>query len=86
MGSSEEFARYAMKLREAAISSIEPRVLQPSARPNPYPWKTQIRTTVFHVGGRGGQSQSAWDANWATTFGGTDDPNPATRTAPSFRG
>lgn len=70
-----------MKLRDAAITSVEARVVVPSlaANPSAFQWKTEIRTAVFHVGGRGGQKQSAWDPKWAETFGGTDDPDPAQR-------
>lgn len=75
-----------MKLREAAIASVERNEPIPLVPPRPaaFAWKRDIRTTIFHVGGRGGQKQSAWDKDWAGTFGGTDEPSPANRT-PDFR-
>ncbi len=87
---SEEFARYAMKLRESAILQIEPKVLIPTtSRTNSfggrYPWKTNIVTTIFWVGENSSTNNpvhnrsSSWDLHWATNFGGFDDPNPAAR-------
>jgi hypothetical protein len=88
--SSEDFTRYAMKLRESAISQIEPRVIVPttsfsSMRAGRYPWKTNIVTTVFWVGEAAAVNNpvhnrsSSWDLNWAESFGGFDDPNPRAR-------
>jgi hypothetical protein len=49
--SSEDFARYAMKLRESALLRLEPQVLVPTTRSsiisNRYPWRTNIVTTTF---------------------------------------
>jgi len=86
--SNEEFAKYAMKLREAAISSVEPRVNMPTARNagGAYGWRTNIITTTFWVGENSSVNNpvhnrsSSWDANWAGSFGGYDNPDPATRT------
>ncbi len=50
-----------------------------------YSWKTRIVTTVFWVGepARGRNltpnHSSSWDANWARSYGGFDNPNPAAR-------
>ncbi len=46
-----------------------------------YPWKLDIVTTVFWVGERATVNNpvhnrsSSWDLNWASNFGGFDDPN-----------
>src|SRR5262245_55579555 len=74
--SSAEFEAYAKKLREAAITATEPPVSQPTtARTvhSAFKWKKDIVTTVFHVGGKNGESSSAWDPRWREHFGG-DDP------------
>ena len=50
-----------------------------------YPWKTNIVTTVFWIGEQPGGNNlvpnrtSAWDKQWAKSYGGFDDPNPAHR-------
>jgi hypothetical protein len=81
--SSEEFAKYAMKLREAALSAIEPRVSLPtSARTSggAYKWKTDIITTIFWAGEAASgnnpvhNNSSSWDLNWSASFGGFDNP------------
>jgi hypothetical protein len=90
--SSEDFARYAMKLRESALLKIEPEVFVPTtSQPSffglagRYPWKANIVTTVFWVGEKPTQNnpvpntRSAWDVNWVTNYGGYDDPDPANR-------
>jgi hypothetical protein len=81
--SPEDFARFARKLREAALSQVEPSISLPvDAAPKPngqHPWKANIVAVLFHVGeGRGGAS-SAWDAEWLVHFGGVDDPRPGAR-------
>jgi hypothetical protein len=84
--SSEEFARYAMKLREAALSAIEPRISIPTtARTTStggvYQWKQDIVTTCFWVGENAtvnnpvSKHASCWDLNWATNSGGFDTPD-----------
>ena len=50
-----DFAKYAMKLRESALISLEPQVIVPTnSRPLPsggiYPWKRNIVTTIFWCG------------------------------------
>jgi hypothetical protein len=83
--SSEEFAKYAMKLREAALSAIEPRVSLPTTARDTYKWKTDIITTIFWAGESASANNpvhnysSAWDLNWATSFGGFDNPAPEAR-------
>jgi hypothetical protein len=88
--SSEEFARYAMKLREAAITAVEPRISVPTAARTvsaggAYNWRHDIVTTVFWVGESATarnpvhNRSSSWDVNWAINFGGYDNPDPAAR-------
>jgi len=56
-----------------------------SLRPRPYPWKTNIVTTVFWIGEQPGghnlipNHTSAWDKQWTKGYGGFDDPDPARR-------
>lgn len=50
-----------------------------------YPWKLSIVTTIFWIGERAGGNnpvpnyRSSWDAAWASSYGGYDNPDPATR-------
>ena len=50
-----------------------------------YPWKTNIVTTVFWIGEQPGGNNlvpnrtSAWDKQWAKSYGGFVDPNLAHR-------
>lgn len=87
--SSEEFARYAMKLREAALTAIEPRVSVPTTARTfggAYRWKNDIITTTFWVGESATinnpvhNRSSSWDLNWSANFGGYDNPDPSART------
>jgi len=56
-----------------------------SGRAGRYPWKTNIVTTLFWIGEQPGGNNlvpnrtSAWDKQWAKSYGGFDDPNPANR-------
>ena len=98
--SSTDFAHYAERLRNSAVLQMQPTTtlpvnpypapgsLAPGAPFNPavpYPWKTNIVTTVFWVGEPAGGNNpvanvaSSWDLNWSQNFGGLDDPNPANR-------
>src|SRR5678816_3042488 len=88
--SSEDFAKFAMKLRESALSQIEPKVFVPTTSGNRgisgrYPWKTGIVTTIFWVGESATQNNpvhnrsSSWDSDWQASFGGFDNPDPAAR-------
>jgi hypothetical protein len=86
--SAADFAKYAMKLREVALLKVEPQVFVPTAsRPTTtrFAWKTNIVTTVFWVGEQAGGNnpvpnfKSCWDANWTSTYGGFDNPDPSAR-------
>ena len=96
--SSTDFARYAERLRSSAVGQLQPPTtlpvnpyganLPPGAPFNPavpYPWKTDIVTTIFWVGEPAGTNNpvnnvsSSWDHDWSLNFGGLDDPNPANR-------
>jgi len=86
--SAADFAKYAMKLREVALLKVEPQVFVPTAsRPTTtrFAWKTNIVTTVFWVGEQAGGNnpvpnfKSSWDANWTSTYGGFDNPDPSAR-------
>ena len=87
---SEDFDRFARKLRESALSSLEPRVVVPTTSSfrgisGRYPWKMNIVTTVFWVGENATVNNpvhnrsSSWDADWAYNFGGYDNPDPSQR-------
>ena len=65
-----------------------PRVFVPTLPPNAptvYPWRKDIKATVFWVGERPGENNpvpncmSSWDKNWKFSFGGYDDPSPSNR-------
>jgi hypothetical protein len=76
-----DFAWYAMKLREQALPKVQPQIFIPtSSRPatQRYPWKTNIVTTVFWIGEKGNY-RSVWDANWTSSYGGFDNPDPSAR-------
>jgi hypothetical protein len=86
--SSADFAKYAMKLREQALLKVEPQVFVPTtsrATTARFPWKTNIVTTVFWVGESAGGNnpvpnyKSSWDANWQSSYGGFDTPEPSSR-------
>lgn len=89
--SSADFSKYAEKLRESALLHLEPTVLVPTnSRPlvfgsSVYPWKMQIVTTIFWVGENASarnpvsNHSSSWDLNWASSYGGFDDPDPGHR-------
>ena len=72
---------------EAVSEKDKPRSRKSSAsRPaRPFPWKTNIVTTVFWIGEQPGGNNltpnrtSAWDKQWTKNYGGFDDPNPAHR-------
>jgi len=87
--SSAEFEAYAGKLREAALTAIEPRVSLPTSPRDErgvFKWKTGIVTTVFHVGGSNGERSSAWDPRWRESFGGDDPMDSAARLSqPEYR-
>src|SRR6266496_1306802 len=82
-----DFTKYAMKLREQEIHKVGPPVFVPtSSRPTTqrFPWKTNIVTTVFWIGGPketyvSVRTASAWDPNWIQNYGGVDNPDPSAR-------
>jgi len=85
---TSEFEKFAMVLRQSAISRVEPEVVTPSnfrAGFNRYPWKKNIVTTVFWVGEQPTRNnpvpncKSSWDTKWAINFGGYDNPDISTR-------
>ncbi len=83
--------KYAKKLRESVLfrPELEPSLVPLSGTPPPspdrYPWKKEIVTTTFWVGEAPTKNNpvpnhvSSWDDAWAKNYGGTDDPDPATR-------
>ncbi|HWB61440.1 MAG TPA: hypothetical protein VG733_18305 [Chthoniobacteraceae bacterium] len=87
--SSEDFAKYAMKLRESALLKIEPQVFVPttgrSVVSGRYPWKMRIVATVFWVGEQAAGAnpvpnfKSSWDPDWEANYGGFDNPDPSKR-------
>jgi len=90
--SSEDFEKYAMKLRETAISRIQPQVVIPSTSTyanihgnGGFPWKRNIVTTTFWIGEDAAQNnpvhnhKSSWDVNWKENYGGYDHPDPKMR-------
>jgi hypothetical protein len=86
--SSADFAKYAMKLREQALLKVEPMVQIPTTSHTTttrFLWKTNIVTTVFWVGEQAGGNnpvpnfRSSWDANWTSSYGGFDNPEPSAR-------
>lgn len=90
LSSSEDFDRFARKLRESALSSIEPKVFVPTTSGarginGRYPWRLNIITTTFWVGESATTNNpvhnrsSSWDMDWAINFGGYDNPDPAAR-------
>ena len=72
---------------EAGTEKDKARIRKPAApRPaRPFPWKTNVVTTVFWIGEQPGGNNlvpnrtSAWDKQWTKNYGGFDDPNPAHR-------
>jgi len=50
-----------------------------------YSWKQQIVTTIFWIGEKPSENNpvpnraSSWDKEWSKSYGGFDDPNPASR-------
>ena len=82
--SSADFAKYAMKLRDQALSKVEPQVFVPTASRNTasrFPWKTNIVTTIFWIGETPSGNnpvpnhKSSWDANWTNNYCGFDTPD-----------
>lgn len=77
----------------AASSSSAPMVFAPTTRTLNHPtgtyrqfdWKKEIVTTVFWIGEKPTgnnpvpNKSSSWDANWTSSYGGYDDPDPTQR-------
>jgi hypothetical protein len=84
---SDDFARYAMTLRENAQLKIEPELFAPATnRPGVigsaggrYPWKMNIVTEIFWIGEPATGSRSAWDPEWERHYGGPDNPKASAR-------
>jgi hypothetical protein len=88
IGSSLDFQKQAMRLRENALLEISPQVVTASnyrSGFNRYPWKRNIVTTVFWVGERPAVNnpvpnyKSSWDPAWARNYGGYDNPDSSQR-------
>ncbi len=89
--SNQDFAAHAMKLRENALMRVEPQVFVPSTSASVprftsrSPWKENIVTTVFWIGEQPTKNNptpnhaSCWDPQWASNYGGYDNPEPAYR-------
>jgi hypothetical protein len=68
-------------------SAFAPRHLAPASPRGEehFPWKRSIVTTVFWIGETPSGNNpvpnhsSSWDKDWAKSYGGFDDPNPARR-------
>jgi hypothetical protein len=83
-----DFANYARKLREQALTKVEPQVFVPTtSRPvtQHFAWRSNIVTTVFWIGEQAGgnnpvpNNRSSWDLNWTSNYGGYDNPEPSAR-------
>ena len=91
--SSSDFEQHARMLRDNALMKVEPQVWVPTTSQRApstslfsrYPWKTNIVTTIFWIGelptarNPTPNHASSWDPNWATNYGGYDDPDPTHR-------
>ena len=85
--SAARFTENAMKLRESVLFKVKPKDLEsdPLEDKEKYPWHLQIVTTVFWIGETPSGNNpvpnrsSAWDANWARNFGGSDCPDTGAR-------
>jgi hypothetical protein len=94
-----DLSRSVGTLRTPAVSGINPHtILRPTVSglaggrtltgltvAGPYPWKYNITTTVFWIGGPASpehpvsNEKSAWDPDWVLRYGGIDNPDTATR-------
>jgi hypothetical protein len=86
--SSEDFAKYALKLLEQKKAKVEPQVVVPTRSRSAiarYPWKPNIVTAVFWIGEKlddkkgTRRSKSAWNGDWEKNYGGVDNPNSSSR-------
>ncbi len=86
---SDSFEEQALRLREAVLLKVEPRMPRPSqarlGNSRYYPWKNNIVTTVFWIGETPTQNnpvpntKSSWDTAWVNSYGGFDDPDARNR-------
>jgi hypothetical protein len=83
---SDDFAHYAMQLRQNATLKIEPQLILPTTNQPAsfgpaarYPWKSNIVTEMFWIGEPATGSRSAWDPAWERHYGGPDIPKPSAR-------
>jgi len=75
----------ALASEKEVVATVDmPRVVvpvQPRQSPQVYPWKRDIKATIFWVGERPTPNnpttneKSSWDTEWKRNFGGYDDPN-----------
>jgi len=89
--SSEDYAKYALKLREGGLLTASPRVEimtgqeVPAQDSNDSGWKENIITSVFWIGqaivsrNPVHNHASSWSRDWEAEYGGYDDPNPSHR-------
>jgi hypothetical protein len=85
---AEESVNYAKKLRESSLGHSQPSAESAQSDPpalKPGGWKERIVTTTFWIGERPSPRNpvpnyaSSWDVNWATNYGGTDEPDASKR-------
>jgi hypothetical protein len=83
------------KLKDDVLFRVDPisyapsnsTVASPEKNGERFPWRNDIVTTVFWIGENPTANNpvpnhaSSWDAAWAKSYGGFDDPNPARRRA-----
>ncbi len=83
------------KVSNAAPKVVVPTGSRPVAPVRPqaqtarilYPWKTHVTCTIFWIGETPTErnptpnNKSSWDQQWASNFGGFDDPEPSNRVA-----
>ena len=81
------------KLKDDVLFRVDPisytpsnsAVASPKKNGERFPWRNDIVTTVFWIGENPTANNpvpnhaSSWDAAWAKSYGGFDDPNPARR-------
>ena len=66
---------------DSALTGFSPALANPDSGPGRYPWKYNITTTVFWVGEQATtgnpvpNTQSAWDLDWVSHYGGCDGPS-----------
>ena len=71
-----------LKIDPYAAPKADPPLRQAAER---YPWKKEIVTTVFWIGEKPTANNpvpnraSSWDKEWTKSYGGFDNPDPATR-------